>query len=124
MRILFQSDHKPDVIAAKLLLDSKGIPAFIGSERSGAMLGGIFSGTYALWVELDQQYDDARALLDDPDHEVAAPVSLDEYNTFKDQWQRRLSDRLNTLGRFAGTVLVFAAVWALIHFAWPHLAGG
>jgi hypothetical protein len=112
--MLFQTDHKADALVAKLLLESKGIPAFIGSERSGQLLGGIFSSTYSLWVELDHQYDDAMAILDDPEQHAADPVSIDEYNAFKQRWQRRFDARMRTAGRSLALVAVLLAIWILM----------
>jgi hypothetical protein len=113
LKLLFQTDHKAEAIGAKLLLESKGIPTFIGSERSGQLLGGIMSSTYSLWVELEHQYDDARAILSDPDREPADPVSIDDYNAFKASWQRRFDERLRAGLRLAVLLLVAASAWIL-----------
>jgi hypothetical protein len=113
MKLILQTDHKSDAIGAKLLLESKGIPAFIGSERSGQLLGGIFSSTYSLWVELDHQYDDARAVLQDPDHEPKDPVSIDDYDAFKVRWQQRFDAGVRAVIRTTvlAAVLIATAVF-------------
>ncbi|MCX7112107.1 MAG: hypothetical protein NTX45_18680 [Proteobacteria bacterium] len=84
MKILFHSFDRPDMYDAKLLLDAKGIPSFIGSESSGPALGFIYANKYTLWVCLDLQYDDAKAVLKNPDHEVKEPVDIIDFQSFFD----------------------------------------
>jgi hypothetical protein len=124
MKLLFQTDRQPEAVSAKLLLESKGIPAFIGSERSGQVLGGIFSSTYSLWVELDHQYDDARAILADPEHTPAQPVSIDEYNAFKARWQRRFDVRVRSALRLMLLAALLAGAWLLAGRLLDAMPGG
>jgi hypothetical protein len=113
LKLLFQTDHKTEAIGAKLLLESKGIPAFIGSERSGQLLGGILSSTYSVWVELEHQYDDAKAILANPDREPLDPVSIDDYHAFKASWQRRFDERLRVVLRLTVLLIVVLSAWTL-----------
>lgn len=87
------------------LLESHGIPVFFG--RSGRNVH-----TAPLFVCIDAQYDDAIALLANPDHEVAEPIDVE---TFK----RAEAAALPAVLRGAafvllGLVLVAALVLALL----------
>jgi hypothetical protein len=124
VKLLFKTDHQPDAVAAKLLLESKGVPAFIGSERSGQLLGGIFSNTFSVWVELDHQYDDAQAILADPERPAAEPVSIDDYNAFKARWQRRFDERIGWVLRWGTFIALLAATWFIVNHFWDGIGLG
>ena len=61
------------------LLEANGIAAFVSSKWS-MRLGSIFTGAFeaGLWVVLDEQFDDALQLLNDPTHEVSRRLSQAE----------------------------------------------
>ena len=84
MKIVFHSTDKTEVYSAKLLLAGKGIPTFIGGENSGPALGFVYADKYTLWACLESQYDDAIAVLKDPDHEVKEPVDQIEFQDYID----------------------------------------
>ena len=84
MKILFHSFDRPDMYDAKLRLDAKGIPSFIANESSGPALGFLYANKYTLWVCLDSHYDDALAVLKNPDHEVKEPVDMIDFQNFVD----------------------------------------
>lgn len=53
------------------LLNSRGIPTYWNPGYGGA--------SAPLFVCIDEQYDDAVALLKDPEHAVAHPVNIEEF---------------------------------------------
>ena len=86
MKILFQSDDQDEIEEAKMRLESKGIPVFIANESTATNLGPLFIPRgYILWVALDEQYDDAVALLNNKRHIVSAPVDIEEFHKAEDQ---------------------------------------
>ena len=87
------------------LLESHGIPVFLG--RSGRNVR-----TAPMFVCIDAQYDDAIALLANPDHEVAEPIDVEAF-------KRAEAAALPSVLRGAalvllGVVLVAALVVALL----------
>lgn len=84
MRILsqYQTAYEADDVAC--MLEDRGIAAFV-SGRYEEWAGSFFRGpaAAALWVVLDEQYDDATRLLADPDHEVEIALSISEIQSLK-----------------------------------------
>ncbi len=81
MRQLIESENKAEIDGVRILLESKGIPVFIGNEDSARNMGWLLSAReYVLWILVDEQYEDAVALLEDPEHEVRMAVNMEEYS--------------------------------------------
>ena len=61
------------------LLNERGIPTYARSTGVGR---GFYEASkrWAIFVCLNAQLDDAIALLKDPDHDVAEPVNVSEFN--------------------------------------------
>jgi hypothetical protein len=80
MKLLFESIDRMDIDEAKLLLESRGIPVFVGNEDSARNWGLVYlARRYALWVPLDQQFEDAKALLKNKNHEVSVSIDVEDY---------------------------------------------
>ena len=79
-------------VAAEIkdLLDSKGIPTYAVAERMGRVSGHV--RCTRVFVCLNNQLQDARAVLKDPEHVVTDPVDAQEYYTWADA--QPLSGRL------------------------------
>lgn len=75
-------------------LRSRGIATHIAGKES-YRAAPIFSGAFyvGLWVVLDHQYDDALALLDDPDHPVRDPIPVDEIDVLEADFNGEVSHR-------------------------------
>ena len=93
MRILLHSTDLTEIESLRLLLEGHGIPVFVGSENSAAATGAVIANKMTLWVCLDHQLDDARALLKDPSHTVAAPVDVAAFHQRASARQQQLSAR-------------------------------
>lgn len=65
-------------------LRSRGVATHISGKES-YRAAPIFSGVFyvSLWVVLDHQYDDALALLDDPDHTVNDPLPAEDIDVLE-----------------------------------------
>lgn len=80
MLLLSRTFERMNVDRIRLLLESNGIPVFIGNE-SGVNNVSIAMHTleYSIWVVIDEQFQDALALLENEDHEVKNPVDVENY---------------------------------------------
>jgi len=79
MKLLGHVHGKESYMETVGLLRSKGIPIF--SKYSGSPWIGPYRAT--IYVVLDSQFQDARAVLADPSHEVAEPVDVLEYEKWE-----------------------------------------
>ena len=110
MKLLFESIERSEIDSARILLESRGIPIFVGNEDSARNFGLVYPARkYALWVCIDEQYEDALALLDNNDHEIRMPVDIQEYHKSFEQLRSQ-----NTQKLFNGLMLVLVAVITLI----------
>ena len=81
MRLLFEESNRNEVDRIRLLLESNGIPVYIGNEDSARNFNFVaLAQKYGVWVVEDHQYDCAKALLDDETYEVKEPVDVEEYH--------------------------------------------
>lgn len=60
-------------------LESRGIPAVVQGQSMARLLVPVGATEPTLWVYLPYQEDDAKALLDNPEHMVEQPVDVDEF---------------------------------------------
>lgn len=74
MRLLAYVASRSEQARLVGLLQSRGIPV-LGDEMPGIR----YSMQTALFVCIDEQYDDALALLTNPEHTVSAPVDVDAF---------------------------------------------
>jgi hypothetical protein len=74
---LFKSfEHLSEAELVAMQMRNKGIMTHV-ANRNSKNLGAIGAGPLqiGLWVVLDEQYEDARQLYDNPDHVVSEPLS-------------------------------------------------
>jgi hypothetical protein len=84
-----------ELIALRDLLEANGIPAVIQADDTGRMITPLLTRGQTLWVYIDSQADEARALLENPGHVVANPVDVDNfYETTRD-----IRDDLSVMNR-------------------------
>jgi hypothetical protein len=116
MKILFHSPFKSEIESAKILLESKGIPVFIGSQNSGPALGILIAANkYTLWSCIDSQYEDALKVLNDPGHEVSEPIDISDFQQFTE------NNRQASANRFFNWVMSFLIVLLILIFGWAVL---
>ncbi len=116
MKLLTQYETESEADVASIRLEQKGIATFVSSRRPmGFPLGTIGPPMIALWVVLDDQFDDATALLFNPDHTVVHALSPDEIETIKNGIQGGdQSAALGALGWLGTGIFLFVAVVYLI----------
>ncbi len=109
VKLLTQYETESEADIASMRLEHKGIATFVSSRRPmGFPLGSVGPPMIGLWVVLDDQFDDASALLFNPDHEVTHALSFDEIETIKQGIQGGdQSAALGALGWLGTGIFVF-----------------
>ena len=110
MKRLADIGDKAELEGVRLLLESKGIPVFVGNEAGARNMGFLTPGRQqTLWVVFDEQLDDALALMADPEHVVDEPVDIEAYQSQSDHMEAHTRNqvfRMVMLGGLAVVVLV------------------
>ena len=116
MRLLFESESGSELAEAKELLEESGIPAFISSQETYRVRSSATLFKRGLWVCLEEQYQDAAALLKDPNHRVAWPVDVEAFHRSLEEAQKQPFSALgldkDKLLNFVMAVLIIAFVAA------------
>jgi hypothetical protein len=101
------SSNSPECAQIRELLASRGIPTFFSTR---------FRARGVLFICLNEQFDDALALLKNPEHEVARPVDIEEFQ------RAARTQGLGTIlvGSVAILLFLLAIVGVLlaVHFFW------
>ncbi len=79
MKLLTRSLRPGELITLRDLLEANGIPAVIQADDTGRMITPVLTKGQALWIYIDSQESEARALLDDPGYVVANPVDVEAF---------------------------------------------
>jgi hypothetical protein len=80
MKIVCQCSELVEAERIKNLLEDKGIPANItGQEAYHLQLAALVSRPLAVWVYLDEQVDDAKTCLDNPEHLVHNALNIENF---------------------------------------------
>lgn len=110
----FESASEADIASSRL--ERKGIATFVSNRHPGEFTFGTGGPLgVGLWVVLDNQYEDASALLLDPDHTVTHPLSVEEILTIRNGIQSRdMSGVFGILAWMCGGLLLFVAVVYLV----------
>jgi hypothetical protein len=98
MKLVYQADREDEARGIKIMLEANGIPAALTGEfMFGVMSVGI-PQVVGVWVYLDRQAEDARRLLEDPEHMVTDPVDVAEFYRISEDAARQAM--LNRMLRF------------------------
>jgi hypothetical protein len=87
MELLLESGDDNYLFEVKHRLESKGIPVFISGEETFRVAPGNTGLKKGLWVMVNSQLDDARLLLENPDHKVSSPIDISEFQTIASEAQ-------------------------------------
>lgn len=112
MKLITKFSSREDAEQASQLLEKNGVAAFISSKRSH-QIGGFFTGAFhvGLWAILDEQYQDARQLLLDPNHRVEGMLTQSEIIEIRSSVR---SGDMSQLLKLLLQLLLFAALFALV----------
>ncbi len=117
MKLLFETTNRTEVDETRFLLESRGIPIFIGNENAGNMLGPVFTARqFGLWVILEEHHEDAQALLNNPEHIVNKPVDVESFYT---ELEKHKPQTLNKMLRWSCgiTIAVIALIYLFIVYS-------
>ncbi len=78
MKLIIKNTDTEELYILKNLLESNGIPVFISGEDTARVLPFLMSKP-GLWIFLDEQYDEALKLINDPAYEVSNKIDIDEF---------------------------------------------
>ena len=103
MKLLLESTDTAMLMARSALLESRGIPTHLDEV---AHVGVV---PQHLYIMLDEQYADARALLENESHEVASPVSTEQLSPeFRQQANARGSAAMTSIA--LGVIALLAGI--------------
>ena len=114
--MLFESGNTEELEGTQALLESRGIPVFVSGTESYTVRPLLGAPKKGLWVCIDDQYDDALALLKDENHRVAIQVDPVEFHRELQQMQSEPVTMLLGSGEAFLNRIAIAAV--LIIGAW------
>lgn len=104
MKLILESTDTALLLAHSALLEAKGIPIHLDEV---AHVGVV---PQHLYIMLDEQFADARAVLEDEEHEVANPVYSDDLEALAPQLQQHA----RAMGNWAMNRLVISGIALLI----------
>jgi hypothetical protein len=116
MRLLTETTDINAVDHIRFLLESNGIPIFVGNEDTARNAGYVPSvGKQSVFVIYDEQFYDAQCLLKDENHEVQKKIDMDEFRKNMELIKPNALDQL-VKGALAvvGIVAVLFGVFILI----------
>ena len=88
MKLVCKCNNLIDAESIKQNLEDAGIPANItGQEAYHLQLGALMSNSLGVWVFIDEQFNDAKAVLNNPDHRVYSAVNVERFYTELEQRQ-------------------------------------
>lgn len=109
MKLVTRSMEINYLLAMKDLLEANGIPAVIQGDNTARMITPLLVSEPSLWVYIDSQVEEARALLDDPDYEVVDRIDVAAFyaaNRPITEGHSVLNRALLRLGLYAGLLLL------------------
>src|SRR5262245_4610077 len=107
MKLLTETMDLNELDGIRMLLESNGIPVFVGNEDSGRNMGYMLPARkYGVFIIYDRQFQDAQCLLRDENHVVQNKIDMDEFR------KNMESMKPNTLNQMVKGVLVVAGMVA------------
>jgi hypothetical protein len=81
MKLLTKSTDINHLYILKDLLEANGIPAMVKGDNTARMITPFLMTEPSLWVYLDDQFDEAEALILDPDYQVENGIDMGEFHS-------------------------------------------
>jgi len=103
VKLLIQLNTRTEVEKVKYLFESSGVPIEVANENTAAGFGSLAAlHQYAVWVVFDEQFEDAKALLNDSNHIVQHPIDMQHYidtmNKNEAQVRSKLQSKMIVIG--------------------------
>jgi hypothetical protein len=111
MKLLTETTDISELSHVRLLLESNGIPIFVGNEDAARNLGYMLPiRKYGVFVVYDEQLDDAIKLMADDSHVVEYQIDMEEYRQYA---ERSAPNTLNKI--LKATLVVGFFVFVLLY---------
>ena len=81
MKLLTKSTDINHLYILKDLLEANGIPAMVKGENTARMITPFLMTEPSLWVYLDDQLNEAEALILDPNYQVKNGIDMNEFHS-------------------------------------------
>jgi hypothetical protein len=108
MKLLTETMDLDELNGVRMLLESNGIPVFVGNEDTARNMGFMLPARrYGIFVLYDEQFHDAQCLLSDETHIVHNKIDIDEFR------KNMELVKPNALAELVQWVLITAAVFAV-----------
>ncbi len=115
MKLLIDSDDNEYLSNQQHLLESNGIPAYISNRDSNRVIPFGISKA-GLWVYMDEQYDEAMALLKDPNYVVQKQIDMAQFRELAEEIEQDRSGFNATMrDLLLGSVLLLTAIFGFIY---------
>jgi hypothetical protein len=106
MKLLTEITDIAEMNRIRFLLESNGIPVFVGNEDSARSMGFIGpAAKHGIFIIYDEQFQDAKCLLKDETHEVKQKVDMDEFRRNMELIQPNAFNQLFKAALILGGVL-------------------
>ncbi len=79
MKMLTRDDDKEYLASLKAKLEESGIPAVVHGEDTARMVFHKYLLEPTLWIYIDEQFEDAVKLMENPNHVVTTGIDMDEF---------------------------------------------
>lgn len=118
MKMLTRDSDTHYLYGLKDRLERHGIPAVVQGEETARMIIPRFGFQPTLWVYIDEQYEEAIKLIENPEYKVQAPVDIEVFREMEpDETVKRseLNAALLHLLLYLGAIMlgVVAIIWFL-----------
>lgn len=112
MKMITRDWDKEYLQSQQILLEENGIPAVLHGVETSRMTVPISPFEPTLWVYLDEQYEDAVKLMQNPGHVVTTGIDVEEFYASLPTDEALVESRNNALGNLA--VFVVAIMIGMI----------
>jgi len=116
MKLLFESGDTEELESKRRLLESRGIPVFISGTESFRLRRLLVGYKKGFWIFIDDQYEDALALLKNKNHKIIMPVDSEAFHREFEQVQKEPLSMV--FGSDEAFLNRLAIVGALLFGAW------
>lgn len=115
MKLLVNTRDQEYLADVRHLLEKKGIPVFISSSHTYRIRPMYTAYKKGLWVYLDSQWEDAKALLSNSSHTVAEPVDVKAFYASAEKEGHTYRNEL--FNKFMNILVIGIVLFLVIVFA-------
>lgn len=114
MKMLTRSGNNEYLESLRERLEENGIPAVIHGTETARMIVPTLLFEPSLWVYLNDQFEDAKGLLDNPEHRVTTGIDVEAFYANQPSQEELNTQSLNLVSNAALFILFgLLALWLL-----------